>query len=821
MRVFGLWRWMAACCAALFMAGQGIAAAPPPSWVHLANEGQSFTVSGSTRIVRFGVDPNWVMKGVTGSGQCTVAFFGSDPAPGMSKVCELRISGLDKPPVPVIASPASGASYRAGQTVNFSGSATDPEDGTIPASQLVWWAEFHHDTHTHPFVPETPGGSGSVVIPTRGETSSNVFYRFHLRATDSRGAVAETASDLLPQKSQVTLATVPTGLQLTLDGQPITAPLTFTGVVGIERDLGAANQNFNGRKYQFSTWSDGGAAMHTISTPASNTTYTATFIDVGPVNNQPPSVTLSAPLTGTRGTPMTLSATASDSDGTVVKVEFFDGGSKLGEDTTSPYSLSWTPATSGVHTLTARATDNDGGSTTSAPVSVNVSDPQTDTIPPTVALTAPANFSAGLLGTISITANASDNVAVASVEFQVDGVAVTGADTTAPYGVSFDTNTLASGQHVIRARARDTSGNLSTWSTFTVSFGGGRSLPQGFTRVDTWVGSLNGATAFAQAPDGRLFVCEQTGQLRIVKNGLLLSTPFLSLPVDANGERGLIGVAIDPNFASNHFVYVYYTSTQGGSHNRISRFVANGDVSTGVETVLADLPNLSSATNHNGGALHFGLDGKLYLGVGDNANGGNSQNLASPLGKLLRFNSDGTIPSDNPFFGSQTGIARAVWAYGLRNPFTFAVQPVTGRIHINDVGQDTWEEINLAAPGANYGWPGSEGPDHVTAGITGPLFTYKHSAASPPGSGPGGFFVGQCIAGGAFYPTTGNFPTAYRGSYFFADYVQGFIGRVDLANGNAAYAFSSGLSQPVDLLVGSDGALYVLRRAAITRITSP
>src|SRR6185369_675068 len=188
---------------------------------------------------------------------------------------------------------------------------------------------------------------------------------------------------------------------------------------------------FNGRKYQFSTWSDGGAAMHTISTPVSNTTYTANFIDVGPVNNQPPSVTLSAPPTGTRGTPMTLSASASDSDGTVVKVEFFDGGSKLGEDTTSPYSLSWTPATSGVHTLTARATDSDGATTTSAPVSVNVSEPQTDTIPPTVALTAPANFSAGLLGTISITANASDNVAVQSVEFQVDGVPVTGADTTA------------------------------------------------------------------------------------------------------------------------------------------------------------------------------------------------------------------------------------------------------------------------------------------------------------------------------------------------------------------------------------------------------
>jgi glucose/arabinose dehydrogenase len=234
-----------------------------------------------------------------------------------------------------------------------------------------------------------------------------------------------------------------------------------------------------------------------------------------------------------------------------------------------------------------------------------------------------------------------------------------------------------------------------------------------------------------------------------------------------------------------------------------------------------NLPNLSAANSHNGGALHFGLDGKLYLGVGDNVDSAKSQNLADPFGKLLRFNADGSIPSDNPFFGSQTGLGRAVWAYGLRNPFTFAVQPSTGRIHINDVGQDTWEEVNVGAPGANYGWPQSEGPSNVTGGITGPLFTYRHSATSPPGSGPGGFFVGVCIAGGAFYPTTGTFPAPYRGSYFFADYVNGFIGRLDLANGNVAYSFSSGMSAPVDLLVGTDGALYVLRRSAVTRISAP
>ncbi len=150
-----------------------------------------------------------------------------------------------------------------------------------------------------------------------------------------------------------------------------------------------------------------------------------------------------------------------------------------------------------------------------------------------------------------------------------------------------------------------------------------------------------------------------------------------------------------------------------------------------------DLPNLSGATNHNGGGMHFGSDGKLYVGVGENANAAQAQDLTTPFGKLLRFNEDGTIPTDNPFYATQSGLARAIWAYGLRNPFTFAVQPGTGRIHINDVGQDTWEEIDLGVAGANYGWPSSEGPSNIVAGITAPLFAYRHSDTSPLGSGAG------------------------------------------------------------------------------------
>lgn len=445
-----------------------------------------------------------------------------------------------------------------------------------------------------------------------------------------------------------------------------------------------------------------------------------------------------------------------------------------------------------------------------------------DTQAPAATLTAPADLASGLTGTLTLTADATDDVGVAGVEFQVDGMTVGSEDMSAPYAVTLDTSLHADGQHVIRARARDAAGNRSPWSAATVRFGGSARVPAGFTKNESWITGMSSSTAFAQAPDGRIFVCEQTGKLRVVTAARqLLTTPFHTFSVDSQGERGLLGVAFDPDFANNHFVYVYYT-VPSPAHNRISRLVANGDVSTGAETVLFDLPNLSGATNHNGGALHFGSDGKLYVGVGDNANGANAQSTTTVLGKMLRLNSDGTVPSDNPFVTTRSGQARAVWADGLRNPYTFAVQPGTGLIHINDVGQITWEEIDVGAAGANYGWPGSEGPDNIGAGITAPIFSYKHSAANPAGSGPGGFITGFALSGGAFYPSTGPFPAAYRGSYFFADYVSGWIARLDLANGNAAYAFGSIAGSPVDMLVGADGALYVLaHEGSITRITAP
>ncbi|MFN0038569.1 MAG: PQQ-dependent sugar dehydrogenase [Burkholderiales bacterium] len=727
----------------------------------------------------------------------------------------------NQPPAVGISSPTTGTTFQGGSNLSFAASAIDPEDGILGANRVTWWAELHHDTHTHPFVPETAGNTGTAIVPTQGETSANIFYRFHFRAVDSAGNMAATSRDVLPQIAQISLSTVPAGLQLTLDGQPVTANHLFTGVVGIQRTLGAPDQNFNNRRYQFASWNDMGARNHTISTPAVNSTYTATYLDLGPASNEPPTVSLTAPATGPVGVAMTLNATAADSDGTVTKVDFFDNSTLVGTDQTSPYTLSWTPATQGARNLTAVATDNDNATTTSNVVPVTITPPGGDTQVPTVTLTQPAQFADGLTGTLTLTATATDNVGVTGVEFQVDGVAVGPEDTSAPYQATVNTALFASGQHVVRARARDASGNLSTWASATVRFSGSVAVNQGFTRNTSWITGLSSATAFAQTPDGRILVAQQGGALRVVKNGVLLATSFMTLSVDPNGERGLLGVAVSSTFASDNLIYVYYTTTSGGTHNRISRFTANGDVMlAGSEVILVDLPGLSSATNHNGGALHFGADGKLYVAVGDNANAAKAQILTDPFGKILRFNADGSIPNDNPFCSTAGNLACAVWAYGLRNPFTFAVQPTTGKIFVNDVGQGTWEEINVGAAGANFGWPQTEGPTSAS-GVTAPIFAYRHSATSPPGSGPGGFFTGFAIAGGAFYPQSGNFPAAYRGNYFFADYVSNYVGRLDLANGNVAYAFASLSGNPVDLLVGTDGALYALTRSAIVRFTSP
>jgi glucose/arabinose dehydrogenase len=307
------------------------------------------------------------------------------------------------------------------------------------------------------------------------------------------------------------------------------------------------------------------------------------------------------------------------------------------------------------------------------------------------------------------------------------------------------------------------------------------------------------------APDGRLFVCEQQGRIRVIKQGELLDAPFLSLETDSRGERGLLGVAFDPAFEQNGYVYVYYTAPTSPARNRVSRFTADGDaVSPGTEAALLDLDPLNSVA-HNGGALQFGTDGKLYVAVGDNVGSMNAQSLSTLLGKILRLNPDGTIPTDNPFYGSAEGANQSIWALGLRNPFSFAIQPTTGRMFINDVGEDVWEEINEGAPGANFGWPICDGACHTPdAAFSDPRFQYEHGSGEERGNS---------IVGAAFYNSANpQFPPEYHGAYFFGDYVSGWIRWLDPSNPHHASTFASGIDELVDLKIGPDGGLYYLSR---------
>lgn len=328
-------------------------------------------------------------------------------------------------------------------------------------------------------------------------------------------------------------------------------------------------------------------------------------------------------------------------------------------------------------------------------------------------------------------------------------------------------------------------------------------VPSGF-----WEGIVTGGftrpTAMAFAPDGRLFVAQQDGDLRVVENGLLLETPFLHVDVSSVGERGLLGIAFDPDFSANRYVYIYYTTSTNPIHNRISRFTANGNVAVpGSEVVILDLDEMTGA-NHNGGAIHFGADGRLYAGVGDSSASYNAQLLTNLHGKILRINKDGSIPTDNPFYNQTAGNNRAIWALGLRNPFTFAFQPGTGRMFINDVGESTWEEVNDGIAGANYGWPDTEGPT-TNPDYQSPIFAYTHDGVGTEG--------GCSISGGAFYnPAIVQFPAEYEGDYFFGDFCRRWIRHFDLTTQTAAIFVTETAAFLVDIKTGPDGSLYYLAR---------
>ncbi len=368
--------------------------------------------------------------------------------------------------------------------------------------------------------------------------------------------------------------------------------------------------------------------------------------------------------------------------------------------------------------------------------------------------------------------------------------------------------------------------------------------PVGFS--DTVVATLPAPTGLAWTPDGRMLVTQQAGLLRVVRDGALKPTPALDLTGSDcnNSERGLLSVVVDPAFATNHYVYLYWTNnahnscemnTPAAPENRVARYVLGDDdlIDQATELVIVDhIPSPNG--NHNAGDLHFGADKLLYISVGD---GGcsltdatrcqplndNSRRLDIPLGKILRVTSTGEAPDTNPYAGATgarhctdpagvppgTGPCTETFGSGFRNPFRFAQRPGTSAFYVNDVGQNTWEEIDSLTAGADYGWNVREGhcatessTDCGPSAYADPIHDYPHTTGC------------ESITGGAFVPT-GLWPAPYSGAYLFSDYVCGKVFRLAPRSGGGyrqvTFLDGLGAKSAVNLAFGpyqSTSALY-------------
>ncbi|MCU1326050.1 MAG: hypothetical protein JWN34_1420, partial [Bryobacterales bacterium] len=369
-------------------------------------------------------------------------------------------------------------------------------------------------------------------------------------------------------------------------------------------------------------------------------------------------------------------------------------------------------------------------------------------------------------------------------------------------------------------------------------------LPTGFTS-ETVASGLTFPTNFAFLPDGRILVLEKSGIVKLFKNGALLSTPFINLSsrVNAYWDHGLLGVAVDPGFATNGFVYFLYTFENDALNydqpktSRLTRVTASGDtaplsselvllgttVGAGCGTALLADCISSDNPSHSIGSVRAAQDGTLWVTAGDGAsfNGVDddalrAQNLDTLNGKLLHITNTGAGLPSNPFWNGTSGANRSkVWAYGLRNPYRFNLSPFTQTPYIGDVGWGTWEELNLGFAGSNFGWPCYEGasqqPGYAvkavcqslygqgTSVVTMPLFAYNH------------FGYSAASTGGAFY-TGSSYPARYQNRYFHADYAQSWIRFLQvnsadqLVSGPEDFLFNG--DGPVSVQMGPDGYLY-------------
>ena len=301
--------------------------------------------------------------------------------------------------------------------------------------------------------------------------------------------------------------------------------------------------------------------------------------------------------------------------------------------------------------------------------------------------------------------------------------------------------------------------------TGTVSVQGGKPA-QGVTIAVTRLSGQVGAETVAQGlevpwalaftPDGRILVTERRGRIRVIQGGELIESPLAVLDVARVSEAGLMGIALDPEFSTNGYLYVCYTYFGNGGRlfNRVARLTESGGAVKNHRVVLDGIPG---ARNHNGCRLRFGPDTKLYVTMGDAQEPDNAQDLESLSGKVLRMNADGSIPEDNPFPGSP------IYTYGHRNPQGLDWHPTTGDLFITEHGPSRDDEINILKPGGDYGWPDALGRVD-DPGYVDPILNFTPTLA---------------LAGGAFY-TGGNLPPSWDGNFVFANLKASHLHRVVL-----------------------------------------
>lgn len=630
--------------------------------------------------------------------------------------------------------------------------------------------------------------------------------------------------------------------------------------------------------------------------------YMTGSVTVGANVNAPPTVTITSPSNNavfTVPASVSIEATALDSDGTIVSVQFLDGATLLGNATgVNPYTLV-ADLDPGSHALTAVATDDQGASSTSAIVNVTVSAPN---LPPSVTITNPvdnATLSGSAPVNFQVSATDSDGT-VTNVQF-FDGQVLLGNDATSPYSINAR---LALGLHTLTAVAMDNLGSMSTSAPVRVTLA--RYLPaitNGNIALFLQPVATNlAAPLYGVSPPGnthRLFVAEQNGLLRVIQDGILLPgagldiqsrvTPPLN-PSNANDERGFLGLAFHPGYtnpASPGYQTLYTYNSElipagtmptypvpTTATNNYKNVVNEWKISATNASVVDPVSRREvisfgkTAGNHNGGTIAFGPDGYMYLGLGDGGDandvgashiepGGNAQNLGTALGKMLRLdpihpsltpgssdlissNGQYRIPAANPFQGP--GQVPEIYAYGLRNPYRFSFDPASGDLIQADVGQNNVEEIDSIMLGGNYGWaikegdflfnrtnspsgnagtigapPGNRSPG-VPAGlidpISGPMGTleYDHNEGI---SITGGFvyrgnaipeLYGKYIFGDLALKTQ---PVRADGRLFYADLQAGTINAIPLPQFGGSAILPNGLTVH-GFAQDGDGELYAL-----------